>query len=38
VPLADLQSGDNILELRMPTLAPDISESLANISLTVELE
>jgi hypothetical protein len=38
VPLADLQSGTNTLELRMPDPAPDISESVANISLTVELE
>ncbi len=38
VPLADLQAGDNTVELRMPAPAPDITETIANIGLTVELE
>jgi hypothetical protein len=38
VPLSDLQTGDNTLYLRMPTPAPDVTESVANISLTAELE
>ena len=38
VPLAELQNGDNTLELRMAELAPDFVETVANISLTVELE
>jgi hypothetical protein len=38
VPLADLQSGANTLELRMLDPAPDIAESMANIGLTLELE
>lgn len=38
VPLADLVNGDNTLQVVVPDPAPDFAESIANISLTVELE
>jgi hypothetical protein len=38
VALSDLRPGDNTLDLRMPAPAPDVTESVANISLTLELE
>jgi hypothetical protein len=40
IPVArsDLRTGDNTLDLRMATPAPDVVESVANISLTLELE
>jgi hypothetical protein len=38
VPASDLRPGENTLDLRMATPAPDVTESVANISLLVELD
>ena len=38
VALSDLRPGDNTLDLRMQAPAADVTESVANISLMLELE